>query len=585
MASSDTPEDDLGPGLLTSIWRYKLYVALAVLLAAAAAAGYAALQPRVYESVSTLLLSDPNRPSVIGDARPSNVQPFRYVATEAVVLKSSPVVAQANELLAEPLTLDELEDVTVEPAPDVLLLVIRVRHTDPQRATDVANALPMAYEQVAAAELSDAAQRSLAELATARAELDSVLADLDRRLADATSRGSQSEVIALQSERFAVAAELSSIAGDIRRITIDSVLFGSGVEQREAAVLSPEPVSPRTLRDTALAGLLALLLAAGAAWALNTRRLSKDERRGPEKILGAPLIGEIPELPEYDDALVPTFTQPHSQDAEAFRFVAAAVTLRVPGSARTLLVTSAGEGEGKSVVALNVAMALAQPGRSVVLLDASPADDGLRPLLGTLPGGVFDQKPPQRGGGYQWAPHDRDLALRVVGLSGGGGESSDLSAVAETLRESADFVVIDAPSLFRVAAVTQLASHVDTVLLVVTSQTDDSVLEEVRLQLNLAGSPLVGYVRNRVRRRTASKRPAAAVAIPSAGAGASTGLTTVGESSSEGSPLGRRSASRRLPREDLAAQTAEEVVLRRRGQHRREDAEKRGRSPEQTESG
>ncbi len=583
MASSDTPENDFGPGLLTSIWRYKWYVALAVLLAAAAALGHAALQPRIYESVSTLLLSDPNRPSVIGDARPSNVQPFTYVSTEAVVLTSSPVVAQANEVLPEPLTADELEDVTVEPATDVLMLVIRVRHTDSQRATDVANALPLAYEQVAAEQLSDAAQRSLAELASARAELESVLTDLDRRLADATSRESQSEVIAMQSERFAVASELSSIAGDIRRITIDSVLFGSGVEQREAAVLSPGPVSPRTLRDTALAGFLALLLAAGAAWAVNTRRLSKDERRGPERILGAPLIGEIPELPERADALVPTFTQPQSEDAEAFRFLAAAVTLRVPGSARTILVTSAGEGEGKSVVALNVALALAQPGRSVVLLDASPTDDGLRPLLGTLPAGVFDQVSPQREGGYQWTPHDRDVALRVVGVSQGGSKSPDLRAMSETLRESADIVIIDAPSLFRVAAVTQLASHVDTVLLVVTPQTDDTVLEEVRLQLDLAGSPIVGYVRNRVRRRTGPTR-AAAGAKSSAGSRDGAGLTTV-EGPPEGTAAERRSFGRRVARGDVAGQQVDEVVVRRRAQHRREDVEQRDRAPEQTESG
>jgi Mrp family chromosome partitioning ATPase len=497
----EAPESDLGPGLLISVWRYKWYVVLVVLLAAAAALGHANAQPRIYEAESTLLLSDPNRPSVIGDSRPSNVQPFTYASTQAVVVQSSPVVAKANELLASPVTFDELEDVTVEPVPDVLLLVIRVRHTDPQRAAALADALPTAYEQVAAAQLSDATQRTLAELATARSELEGVIADLDRRLAEATSRGTQSEVIALQSERFSVAAEVSDVAANTRRVAIDSALFGSGVEQREDAVLSPGPVSPRPLRDTALAGLLGLLLASGAAWAVNTRRASKDERRGPEKILGAPLVGEIPELADRDGALVPAFAQPQSEEAEAFRFLAAAVTLRLPGSGRAVLVTSAGDGEGKTVTSLNVALALAQPGRSVVLLDASPRADGIRPLLGTLSGGVFDQTAPQADGGYQWTPQDRQVSLRVVGLPVEAEQSSGASEVLERLRASADIVVIDAPALFRVAAVTELASQVDGVLLVVTPQTVEPVLEEVRRQLDLAGSPIMGYVRNRVRRR------------------------------------------------------------------------------------
>jgi Mrp family chromosome partitioning ATPase len=69
---------------------------------------------------------------------------------------------------------------------------------------------------------------------------------------------------------------------------------------------------------------------------------------------------------------------PRSPSAEAFKVVRANLDLsrRNPG-VRTIMVTSPRSGEGKSMVASNLAISLAQVGRRVLLVDA----DLRRPTL------------------------------------------------------------------------------------------------------------------------------------------------------------------------------------------------------------
>src|SRR5205807_1896379 len=72
--------------------------------------------------------------------------------------------------------------------------------------------------------------------------------------------------------------------------------------------------------------------------------------------------------------------QARTPTAEAFRSLRAALQLAAPaGTLRSLVVSSAGPGDGKSFVASNLAIALAQAGKRVLLVDA----DLRRPRLDT----------------------------------------------------------------------------------------------------------------------------------------------------------------------------------------------------------
>jgi capsular exopolysaccharide synthesis family protein len=170
---------------------------------------------------------------------------------------------------------------------------------------------------------------------------------------------------------------------------------------------------------------------------------------------------------------------------------------------KTILISSALEGEGKSTTAANLAVVLAQGGKRVVLVSA----DMRRPRLHEFFG----------------LENDRGLAEILThkmpaweGLQESGVENLWIftsgqvaDAPAELLtsdrmidfiserREVVDFIVIDSPPLLAVADGLELAARVDGVLYVADAQhTPRGALKEARRQLEWVGARVLGAVLN-----------------------------------------------------------------------------------------
>lgn len=146
--------------------------------------------------------------------------------------------------------------------------------------------------------------------------------------------------------------------------------------------LYPEP--PATARNTALGGLLGLILGIGLVFIFrsfdNTIKNGDDVRT----MLGLPLLGGIPYISRNKDhyIIIPS-PERSSRTGEqinpyrvGFGFVEAYKAIRTNlqfvtavNSAKKLLVASTLNGEGKSTVAINLAITLAQSGKSVLVID------------------------------------------------------------------------------------------------------------------------------------------------------------------------------------------------------------------------
>jgi capsular exopolysaccharide synthesis family protein len=142
----------------------------------------------------------------------------------------------------------------------------------------------------------------------------------------------------------------------------------------EPAVVPVQPSSPRRYRTIALALAGGMMLGAGLA--LLRERLDGRMRSVEEiqTIIGLPVLGVVPQMSGRRTAVARAMTvhlDPRSVVAESYRTIRTAVYFGAgSNNCKTLLVTSPEPGDGKTTSASNLAIAIAQTGRSVLLLDA-----------------------------------------------------------------------------------------------------------------------------------------------------------------------------------------------------------------------
>jgi len=149
------------------------------------------------------------------------------------------------------------------------------------------------------------------------------------------------------------------------------------VVQVEMAAVPKTPISPKPVQTAMLAGSVGLLLTGGIAFLIE---YLDDTLKTPDEIkavLEIPVIGLIGELKKKskqgksENFGAYVSRQPRSPVSEAFRSLRTNLEFSsIDNSLRIILVTSAGESEGKTTIATNLAIVMAQGGKKVLLLDA-----------------------------------------------------------------------------------------------------------------------------------------------------------------------------------------------------------------------
>ncbi|MFE4467799.1 polysaccharide biosynthesis tyrosine autokinase [Leifsonia sp. NPDC056824] len=350
----------------------------------------------------------------------------------------------------------------------------------------------------------------------------------------------------------AVAASLGSTVEQIAPKTATGKPTVSVRVIAKAAV--PDAASSPNVRLNVLAGLILGLivgvLIVVLREAFDTRVHNADTA---VEVAKAPLVGTIPR--ERGRLQVPVLVSaPLSVGAEAYRKLRSNMEFVTLGSPnRAIVVTSSVPGEGKSMISANLALALAETGQRVLLIDA----DLRRPMIATyssLAGGA----------GLTSVLAGRAEFGEVVQRWGAGGldvlaagpippnpsellSSRRMSDLLARLRGEYDVVVIDTAPLGSVADASILARQVDGALVVVDrTQARRQLLAQTVDSLHKSGSTVLGIVFNRDRslkqrgayylRETPSRR----LGLPARKAGEH--------------EAGATKASRKHPAEEVAAQ-------------------------------
>ncbi|XAS66651.1 polysaccharide biosynthesis tyrosine autokinase [Micrococcaceae bacterium Sec5.7] len=272
------------------------------------------------------------------------------------------------------------------------------------------------------------------------------------------------------------------------------------------AVAPASPSAPNTQVNL----ILGILFGVASGLGLAVLRTAIDNRIRAEsdlrRVTDAPILGAISFDPDAVKKPLLTQAGPQSPRAESFRQLRTNLQFaNVSSNAKTVLVTSSLPGEGKSTTAINLAIALAQAGQSVCLVDA----DLRRPMVNEYLGldrnaglttalvGAADVNELLQPWG------DDDLYVLTSGLVPPNPSellgSDAMKELVIRLEEAFDVLVIDAPPLLPVTDAAVLARHVGGVVVVVGMQSvRRNDLERSLSALSLVGADLLGVVLNRL---------------------------------------------------------------------------------------
>lgn len=363
------------------------------------------------------------------------------------------------------------------------------------------------------------------QIAQREIEMEALQARLD--VIDQYLAGATAELSDLPDKRIAyqrLGRELETkeslyrmLLGKLQEARIAEQSEGGNVTVISEALVPSAPVGPDVPRNLMAGAMLGLLLGIGLAFA----RDATDRRvRTPEDLRerGYNLLGVIPDMSRmkdgtegaadhgaYDSRLI-TMLNPFSPISDGYRRLQTNLEfVRRPEPPQVVMVTSPEPGEGKTVTASNLAVAMAQSGRRTLYIDADlrrprghqmlgvPRDPGLTDYLHGTKAPDADAFPVAADGLY---------ALMAGGkLSGHPTEllrSQAMRGLLERLRGEFEAIIIDTAPVLAVADAVPLATLCDAVILVsAAGDTHEEALQRSVESLRRVNAPIAGVVLNR----------------------------------------------------------------------------------------
>jgi succinoglycan biosynthesis transport protein ExoP len=425
--------------------------------------------------------------------------------TESEIISSEPVAELVREEIA-PRGLGSGE-LLVEPLTDTEVVVVGYVAPDPAFARDAANSFARNYIEYRRAQaLSElrGAQRAVQNRVDSTRDK---LVQVGEDLREARRRGDPSLAQALEAERGSLIARLGVLQQRYDDIQPERSVRTGGGQLLEPASTPSRPYSPNHLRSGLFGAFFAVLLGIGAAFFLERLDDRFRDRNDVQRVLRAPVLATIPRFRHPKKGLVDIIvrTGPGDIASEAYRTLVTNVQFTsAQRGCRSLLVTSARAGEGKTVTCANLAVTLAQTGHRVVLISADLRRPALEKYFNTN----------GRAGLSTWlAGEDQDLLallvdpgipnLRIIPSGplpldpAGLLNSPRLAHLISQLAPQCDYLLLDSPPTLGLADSVILSSSIDgTILIVDAKSSRRSHVVHALEELQRVGGPIIGSVFN-----------------------------------------------------------------------------------------
>jgi capsular exopolysaccharide synthesis family protein len=452
--------------------RRKWTIVLTIVGVVAAAMTVTLLQTPEYESSTKLVVTATGAASdesilqelILGE---------RELETQREIVTSVPVAQRAMERLevsTDPNAL--LERIRVDAVRDTNILDIRATALEPEDAAALSQAFADSYLEF---RREQAMERALSAASDLEGRMATIRERLEEIAAEREDTDDPEEESALDQEQDALLTQLGQLSAQFAALRSEERMTAGGGEVIRPAEVPAGPSSPQPMRNLALALVLGGMLGVGFAF---LRDFLDDAIRSDEEAVratGRPVLGHIPAWSgngRGDRAV--TLMEPASPAAEAFRTLRTNLRfLAVEQPIRSLIVTSAQAGEGKTTVAANLAVAAARSGSRVMLIGADMRKPTIHRLFGISAGrGLSDIL----SGEVSFADAIRDVGVTNLRVVTSGDippnptellASGRMQAFIAQASELADLVIYDGPPLLGVADALELAPRMDASLLVV----------------------------------------------------------------------------------------------------------------------
>ncbi|HET9721145.1 MAG TPA: AAA family ATPase [Solirubrobacteraceae bacterium] len=325
---------------LSTFWRWKALVLIFVLAVPGLAYLVVSRQTKVYESsvlleentvaVDTSLFTSGAAPT------PATSSDSETLAGQARVITTPSVAALAARFLHPPPRNPSslLSQVTATADPNTGFITISAQDSNPKRAADVANAFGQAVLQL----------RHLQAVGVLTTAIDQLSAQLAQMSRHNIGRG--------------------QLSAQIQRLRALRAAQGDNAQILQPAVPSASPTSPHLAKIVGLGVLVGLLLGIGAVFLAEGMDRKIRQPDDLEALTGLPLLAVIPSA-AFGGSLA------SGRVGESFHMLRATLTyFNVNRPLSTVMIVSPTKGDGKTTVATQLALAAAQGGRDVILVDA-----------------------------------------------------------------------------------------------------------------------------------------------------------------------------------------------------------------------
>jgi len=292
---------------------------------------------------------------------------------------------------------------------------------------------------------------------------------------------------------------------------LQNVDISRNIDQETLAILEPASAAKRSYKHELSTLALSVFGGIGLGIGIIALVMVRDDRFTSlvevNKQLGDSTVGQVPDMPQIDGKTPLLLGEGEDRHiyAESYRSLRSALMFLATDGRRpkTILITSALPGEGKSTVAANLARTMAMGGSRVLLVDGDLRKGVLHELLGLQrePGLAELLRQPDAPGIIQ-TNCEPNLAFIASGKRMANPGDLFLGAGLEKLlsrwREQYDYVLIDSSPVFAADDATTLAPKMDGTLFVVRRQFAGArQVREALEQLQQRQAGILGVVFNR----------------------------------------------------------------------------------------